>query len=420
MSERREFTYFVSRFFERFSPEELDQDIAAAADVTPETIEEAKRCFAGGKNLRKYQEAALSVRLGGISTRTIRNWKNGENVYSERSSKILNHYFDRHLPKGIRADRRKLAWLWLAFRLKMDDVETDLFLSDCMGGRRIYALDLYEIVLRTAIRLNSRLKRQVWDFFDALCFADELHAEVTLDAALTETYRVRVLEVIDASDGAVRAVCTALSLIYEEALKESNAADVSPREVNATQLIEDSWTDDFSEPAPPDLSENTVPEVKARLTAWAGGHRLLFRRAYLSWFLTVLGCLITYSASSAKHGFTGNLFKDWYFDHAKALSGEHRIPNFPENVSQMAVAYEYAEGEPFEKFARMKCRVYFDRMFDAPLRISRQRLLEYYLIAQRCRVDEAALNELLERHYFRPLDPGETPKVTEKLFLFKY
>jgi hypothetical protein len=403
---------------------------------TPALLHEALNCFLAKKVLNSHREALFSIRTGGISTRTIRNWKKNGNIYSAGSSKTLNSLFDQLLPTGALIDRKRLAWLWLAERLKLNDAETNSFLKNCMGEQHIYALNLQETVLRTVISINSRQKMPFWNFFEAVSFCLELQGEITADAFAWRTSRDRVLEALRGTpDGCTRVLADELSLIYEDivghlaeldAHTEDPALRPSQRAV-VTERIERSYRGDFEsiltyvDGSESNGIQHTPQSLKIQITQWAQDNSLYLKTAYLSGLLTVVGLLIDFAVRAARTDEEQNLFKLFYFYASRAVTGspKERVEaqsSFPADIDKMASVLVYEEGVAFERFAREKCLTYFERLLDVPSRLSRRRLIEFYLLTQLQHAQQQKLDFILTRHRFRGLEEGDGDELLLRFF----
>jgi hypothetical protein len=394
---------------------------------TPKLFREALNCFLADTVRSGHREALFSIRMGGISTRTIRNWKKDGNIYSARSSKTFNGLFDRLLPSGVPIDRKRLAWLWLAERLKLNDAETNRFLKNCMGEQSTYALDLYEVVLRAAINANSRTTIPLWKFFDAVNFCLMLQEEVISGASEWRIGRNRVLEALRrSSDGDARDLADKLSLIYEDvvgylgALSNESASLRPLQEVVVTQMIEERYLMSFESTftheniGKPDNTERALQDLKAQIAQWTRDSKPYLQAAYLSGLLTVVKLLIDFAVSNAKTDGKQDIFKLFYFNSSRAVTPiaplEKEVEEegaFPENIAEMTSILTYEEGEAFERFAREKCLIYFERMLDAPTRISRRHLIEFYLLTRLQHAKQQELDFILARHRFRELGEGD-------------
>jgi hypothetical protein len=397
----------------------------ASGSCSPELLREALNCFLAEKVLGSHREALFSIRLGGISTRTIRNWKKDGKVYSAGSSKTLNKLFDRILPAGVLIDRKRLAWLWLAERLKLDDTEANGFLKNCMGEQNIYALDLYEIILRTVISVNNQRSVPLWGFFDAIGFGLELQEEIAAGAFLWRAGRDRVLEVLRLSpDGNARTLADDLSLIHEgiigymEGLDDRDTASRSSRETAITQMAEESYQGSlrpaliYGTDGQPDDEKRLLQDIKAQITQWAHDNRPYLQAAYLSGLLTVTGLLIDFAIETTKANGEQDIFRLFYFNSSRAVTTcrEGRPGaegSFPENITKMTSVLAYEEGVAFGRFAREKSLAYFERLLDAPSRISRRRLIEFYLLTRLHHSRQQELDFILARHHFCELGEGD-------------
>jgi hypothetical protein len=408
--------------------------IIAKADSTrpqngcsPQLFCEALNCFLADKVRNSHREALFSIRMGGISTRTIRNWKKDGNIYSASSSKTFNGLFDRLLPSGVPIDRKRLAWLWLAERLKLTDAETNRFLKNCMGEQSTYALDLYEVVLRAAINANSRATTPLWKFFDAVNFCLILQEEVISGASEWRIGRNRVLEALRrSSDGDARDLADKLSLIYEDvvgylgALSDKSADPRPLQETVVTQMIEERYLISFKTAFThesswkPDNAEQTLQDLKAQITQWTRDSKPYLQAAYLSGLLTVVKLLIDFAVNNAKADGKQDIFKLFYFTSSRAVTppaslekGVEEKDSFPEGIAEMTSILTYEEGEALERFAREKCLIYFERMLDLPTRISRRHLIEFYLLTRMQHSKQQELDFILARHRFRELGEGD-------------
>jgi len=419
---RKTFSDFIELFLERYTVEEFQEDLKnLSGEIDEELRITAESYFADEKKSNAAEEAVLSVRFDGITTRTIRNWKSGGKIYSEHSSKALNAYFNEKVPSGARISRRKLAWLWLAFKLKLNDQETDTFFKDCIGERRIYGLDLQEVILRTFLHLEGSALIKKWEFFDAVCFAIGVYEEVVQDSVITDSYTEKVLAALCSSNPDPKSLASALSLVYEEALnKLIEMLPELPPEALVTKMIEECWNQDKSCFLPIERSDNSVEELKTSIRNWAISNRSYFCTAYLSWFLMILNLLISNATAATKETKTNDYFIDWYFGFSKILATKERIRSFPKDVLVMRDKFEYEEGESFAAFTKKKAVTYFSRLLDAPMRASRSKLIEYWFAASIDPDNIEELNDLLERHLFRPLDEKEEIVVSEKLFRWKW
>jgi hypothetical protein len=425
---------------------------------SPALLRKALNCFVADRVPGGCWEALFSIRIGGISTRTIRNWKKDGAIYSAGSSKALNDLFDRLLPPDAPISRKRLAWLWLAERLKLDDAETGDFLKTCMNEQSIYALDLYETVLRIVISVNSHRAAEHWGFIDAISFCLSLQKEIVPAAFPWQSSRDKILEALrQPPDGDALALADNLSLIYEEiagylrrldgggaagngaggggssssgsrvmtgsgaVTGSANANARTPhfsQDVVFTRTVEDAYLGSFRSTFTSEGDGGTagsLPElqdIKTQITQWARDNRFYLQTAYLSGLLTVVRLLIEFAVSVAKTNDEHGLFELFYFNASRAVTafpeGEHPAKAaFPENVAEMASILLYEEGVAFGRFAREKCLTYFERMLEVPSRLSRRRLIEFYLLTQMQNSRRQSLDLLLARHHFRELGEGD-------------
>jgi hypothetical protein len=405
------FSDFYDRFFARYRLAELEADAAALGDeAAPDSVAAARAAFDAAPTAGA-REAAFAIRAGGVTTRTVRNWRHGGAIYSKRSSVALNRLFDRHLPAGLRLDRQRLAWLWMASRLKLDEAEADEFLHDVAGEHRSYALDLTEVVLRLAVRPDPA-GGPGWDFFDAVTFSHDLLVEVMeapdsgdADRPLDDLRR-RILDALAEGRRPAGDLADQLCLIYEDALDElrrRTAGDdpepAAPRP--ATRLLEDSWRREA--PAWP----SGAAEARAAVRDWALRQRSLFQAAYLSWCLTVLRLLVDHATDSAKATApaAGPPLTTRFYHLAARAATPGAV--FPCDLADMADTLWYEEGVDLDDRAREVCLVYLGRLLDVPSRVSRGRLAEFYLLARSHHGSLPELNLYLQRHGFAALTPHD-------------
>lgn len=375
----------------------------------------ALNCFFADKTCETHREALFSIRANGVTTRTVRNWKMGGAVYSERSSKTLNGIFDEHLPAHARINRKRLAWLWLAFKLKLNDEETDRFLGRQMNEQRIYVLDLHEVVLRAAIGINSQVEVPLWDFFDAVDFCFELQKESSNKGTVFDLNRNKVLEVLcKSSDGNAQEIAQELSQVYENILESANATSTLLGESAATQILETEFLAHFAfgedltlgarlqSQSGKNSALRSPSDFKEWVRQWVHANEPFFQSAYLSQLLVILSLLIDFAVEISKSSNEQNLFKVFYFNFSKSvtLTDEDPCISFPSDIPEMESTLQYEKGVTLEKFAREKCLIYFERLFNIPLRLSRRRLIEFYLMTRLNHLSQTELDFILTRHRF--------------------
>jgi len=187
-----------------------------------------------------------------------------------------------------------------------------------------------------------------------------------------------------------------------------------------TRVLEERWAEDYTQLISKQTGAAGIAETKERLQAWALTKQPFFRAAYLSWFLTITGLLAGFASRSQQEGSGEGLYADWYYSFSSLLAEEEGAADFPADVYAMEDAYTYEEGEEFSRFVKEKCLTYFGRLYDAPLRLARSRLLEFAWVARGGQISREELDAFLTRHSFRPLESGEQPQVTDKLFRWTY
>ena len=417
-------------------------------------LETAQGFFQTDRPTNAQKEALLSVRLGGVSTRTIRNWKTSGRIYSERSSRSFNYLFDSYLPERARVDRRKLAWLWVAHRMKLSESETDDFLVYCMDGQSSYVLDTVELAVRACLTFNVTATESTWDFFDAVLFGLALEQQIADKLILTtelappydagnlppdEAYSnlslpefsQSIMSILNNSKTAdCRDLSDQLGVVFEEGLKHADylrkrLADEYPSIITQpaiTTYLNSCYSQRFgtSKQAVQRLQSSDVDMLKDNLRQWVLENSSYFQAAYFSRLLALLKHLISLMTDMATQPGQTNFFKQWFYLCSLAVSGSPHMNNnrlssstnggvkransFPVNTAQMADILWHAEGADFGGYAKEHCLLYLERIFDVERHLSRRTLIEYYLLVRLHHTKKSELETLLHNLRFKGLD----------------
>jgi len=373
-SQQSHFEALYHTFLQRYRKEEFEKDKerllllqGAAAEALPQSmcalIASAESFFSSDYPSKAQCEAVLSVRLGGISTRTIRNWRKDGRIYSESSSNAFNRFFDHYIPVDAPLDRRRLAWFWVAYSLMLNESEIDDFLAHCMEGQRSYVLDLFELAIRACISFNSLVGQEVWDFFDAVSFGRELEEASRgqqsvgikpLNTFNLNAFSQNILKILRGSPlGDITGVADNLSLLYEDTQKylEELAGQfvdesrVVLKTISITRKLEDVYSARFQpakEPRSTDapltkpplgafalktfvnheslceasVSESLqeeIKEYKAVVEKWVSENSCYFQAAHLSRLLTMLRLLIECVFEVSRSAPHKDFFEQWYY-----------------------------------------------------------------------------------------------------------
>jgi hypothetical protein len=364
--------------------------------------------------------------LGGITPRTIRNWKTGNQIYSERSSQIFNALFKRNIRSNSIVDNRSLAWLWVAYGLKLTEPETDDFLVYCMGDQRGYILNPVELAVRTCLAFNNQPRQVVWQFFDAVNFGLQLQQEIDEQIKLPESkpsfnlsaYTHSIMASLAASKtGDCTQLANRLSAIYENGLKHLTCLCTQLREESRlflsapvlTRYVESIYRQQLRQTEltlPAVTGSPDIVEMKDILSKWIREKAGYFTAAHLSKTLALLHLLIELITDMSGMQSNVGFFEQWYFWCSLVISQTLGVSTdlFPSDPAGMADVLWRDEGLEYSGYAKQHCLTYFSRLFDEKRHLRRNVMIEFYLLTRLNHSHRSELDRILLEQRYLPLD----------------